>query len=146
MTTKEPDPRQQQRNAYVLLAGGIVILAGAIGLVVAELASAPLLFGALLPAAVLLFVGYRGYAPSKQGDVRRGGGGPSPYLLAGSQSFWVLVVVVMADGAFDLIPDDQVSAVLLWIAILVFGSFTVYYRYFPPGSTTNGTRPARGNA
>lgn len=143
MPMDEPHLRRQSRSAYLLLASGVLIAGGAIALTVAGLGSVPMVLGAIPIGALFLYFGYRAYTASKRGEVLFDEGDESPYLLAGSQSFWVLLGIVMIDAAFGIVPNAEVSAWLLVVGVVSFYAFVAYYRYVPQGLLSRGGRPAQ---
>lgn len=48
---------------------------------------------------------------------------------AGNQTFWMLVIIMLAQQAFGFIPDNLLTSGYLLIAMLIFGIYWAYYRW-----------------
>ena len=133
MSKNQSDLRRQLVTAYVLFAAMVLVVGGSVGLAVAGSGSVPLVLGSIPVGALFAFFGYRTYVASKRGEVLINERDDSPHERAASFSFYLLVVVILADGAFDVVPNDELSGVLMVVAAVSLVASTVYYRYVSKG-------------
>lgn len=142
MASDDSATRRQNRGVYILVSGVLLGIGGAIALTALGYGSVPMVLGAVIAGAVPFYIGFRSI--SEGNIVHDDAMSETPYLRAGSESFWILFVVVMSDAVFDILPEDSASGILLLVAVGTVVILTVYHRFFA-GSVSGNNETAPSN-
>lgn len=133
MSENERDRGRQSQTAFVLLAAAALVLGIPVALTIAGRGSVPMVLGSIPIGVLFAFFGYRAYAASKRGEVLADERDGSHHERAASFSFYLLVTVILAEGAFDVVPNDELAGVLMIVAAVSLIASTLYYKFFPNG-------------
>jgi hypothetical protein len=121
--------QRQERNGYLMLVGAVFTF-GVTAATVQYYSLSPISYlGGLVPAGILVFIGYRAVSAARErkalGDERT----VELYGKVGINSFWMLMSVLCIDMVFEVFPQNSASMIYVFCGLIFYGAYFVYYRY-----------------